>query len=306
MARIFDDVQGLTVNTVNVGGATQITVSEDYIHKIDSREDAVQGTTVASQGGHMVDVDITSTDVLQLVALLTSTPGALVCKARESAAATYGLLEVCKVGDGVLVIGGGSFEASRDRYATISVNGKARFASASKTFKDVVRYTAAQAAPTIVQPSRLWKPTSMSHDPGGTPLAPKHLMSIRLDLPGRVLTDYGDADIGMTAVDFADFDIVTITATIRDATVASGANIATALMGNGIKDLAIGLEGVAEVPNKTLTIRNVAWRSNRRTGGKDWTGWELTGVAQWRDAVNPYTIRGLTDVTPANRLINFA
>lgn len=302
--RLFDDVQGLVVNTIDVGGATSVAVTADHVHKIDSREDSVQGTSVVSDSGQRVDVDIRTTDVMKMVSLLASAPGALNCKARESGAATYGLLEVAPAPHGVLVMHSANFSCSRDRYAALGVRGTVRFASNAKTFADVVKFTAAQTAPTIAQPSRLWQPTAMAHD-GDATIAILHATEASFDITGRVLTDYGDDDLGMVAVDVADYDAITGTITIRDASVATGQQVAQQLVGNGVGDLSITLEGVAEVATKTLLLRNVKFRSYERTGGKDYTSWRVPFAAQWRDAANPYTIRTLTDATPANRMVNF-
>lgn len=303
--RIFDDVQGLTVNTIDVGGATTIVVTMDHVHKVDSREDSVQGTSVVSDSGQRVDVDIRTTDVMKMVSILASTPGAMTCKARESATATYGLLEVAKASEGVLVMHTANFSCSRDRYATLGLRGTVRFADGTKTDADVVQYTAGQLAPTIAQPSRLWQPTAMAHD-GTATIAILHAQEASFDINGRVQTDYGDDDLGMTAVDVADYDAITGTITIRDASAAAGQQIAQQLVGNGVGDLSITLRGVAEVAEKTLLLRNVRFQSYERTGGKDYTAWRVPFAAQWRDPATPFTIRTLTDVTAANRMINFA
>lgn len=302
--RIFDDVQGLTINTIDVGGATAVAVTMDHVHKVDSREDSVQGTSVVSDSGQRVDVDIRTTDVMKMVSLLASTPGAMTCKARESGAATYGLLEVAKASEGVLVMHSANFSCSRDRYATLGLRGTVRFAS-GKTIADVVQYTAAQIAPTIAQPSRIWKPTAMAHD-GNTTIAILHAQEASFDINGRVLTDYGDDDVGMTAVDVADYDAITGTITIRDASATTGQQTAQQLITNGVGDLSITLSGVAEVADKTLLLRNVKFRSYERTGGKDYTSWRVAFAAQWRDPATPFAIRTLTHATPAERMINFA
>lgn len=302
--RIFDDVQGLVANAVNVGGATSVAVTMDHVHKVDSREDSVQGTSVVSDAGQRVDVDIRTTDIMQLVPVLTSTPGALNCKARESGAATFGLLEVAQATQGVLVMHSGNFSCSRDRYAAVGLRGTVRFLT-GKTIADVVKYTAAQTAPTITQPSRLWQPTAMAHN-GTSNLPLLHAQEASFDINGRVLTDYGDDDVGMTAVDVADYDAITGTITIRDASATTGQQIAQQLVGNGVGNLTITLSGVGEIASKVLTLRNVKFRSYERTGGKDYTAWRVPFAAQWRDPATPFTIRTLTDATAANRMINFA
>lgn len=303
--RLFDDVQGLAVNTIDIGGALSVGVTVDHVHKIDSREDSVQGTSVVSDAGQRVDVDIRTRDVMKMVALLTSTPGALNCKARESGTATYGLLEVAPAGDGVLVMHSANFSCSRDRYAELGLRGTVRFASGAKTIADVVNFTAGQTAPTIAQPSRIWQPTAMAHD-GDSTIAILHAQEATFDVTGRVLVDYGDDDVGTTAVDVADYDAITGSITIRDASVTLAQQVAQQLVGNGVGDLSITLTGVAEVANKTLILRNVKFRSYERTGGKDYTAWRVPFAAQWRDPATPFTIRTLTDVTAANRMINFA
>lgn len=311
--RIFDDVQGLVVNTlldggapITIGGVTAVSINESFADNPDSREDSVQGTSVVSNAGQRVDVDISTTDVMQLVPLLTSVPGSLVCKARESGLPTYSLLEICK-DDGGIVIHKGSFSASRSGHASINVGGTARFGASANTFAAIVKTTTGTAAPTIVQPNRLWQPTAMSHI-GTSPLAILHAQEVSFDINGRVLTDYGDDDVGITAVDVADYNAIEGRITFRDATSSNpiaGSQLAQQLMMNGAGNLTITLSGVGEVTSKVLTLRNVKFQSFDRRGGKDYTSWQMAFKAQWRDPATPFTIRTLTDVTAAERMINF-
>lgn len=305
---LFDDVQGLNVNAIPVGGATSVAVTMDYADKIDSREDSVQGTSVVSCAGERVDVEIRTTDVMALVPLLASTPGELVCRGRESGTDTYGTIKAPKTGEGALVIHRASFSAS-ERYASISVGGTVRFASGAKSIANVVNYTPNDLAPTITQPSRLWKLIGVSHtaiiDAAPDVLTVLHPVDLSFDVAGRLLTDYGDGDIGMTAVDLADFNAISGRLTVRDASATAGHQVAHALLRHPAGDLRVTLTGVGEIANKELTLRNVKFQTVERSGGSGYTAWTASFAAQWRDPVSPYTIRTLTG-TAGDRMINFA
>ena len=284
--RIYDEVDGLKVNTISTGGVTSVNTEQSYADEADSIGDGMAGPSDVDQAGQQVTFSINTSDVLQLIPLLISTP---------SAAATL-VKPVCAAG---------RFAAARGSYATITVDGQCRFANSDDTFEDVEGFTAGQSAPTLTHPSLLWQPKNAVHGA----LSPLHTQSLSFNIPRRLIVDYSDGDKGTTAVDVGKYGVVGVELAIRDVTQTGSPphDMATALMKNGFKDLVIGFEGVGDTPDYNLTLRNCQFRNRRKTTGQGWTGWALSGALQWRDPTgSPPTIRTLDNATPANRLINFA
>jgi hypothetical protein len=299
--RVFDEVHGLTFNggedEVLIGGITSIETTQSYAVNVDSVQDDFEGPSDVSQAGQQVAFSVASTDVLKLIDLLIGEFTGAEWHGRESGAATYG--------KGTLVNPvpyAGRFSAAKGSYATISADGMCRFAAAADTFDDVEGWEDGVAVdPTLTDPSRLWRPQSCTHGS----LEPLHVESIGFTIPGRIITDFGDDDMGMTAVDRAGYGVVGVDLTIRDTTKQTGPpthDIATALIKNGVADLAVTFEGVGKTANKILNLRNLVFRSKRKTTGRDWTGFTLSGVLQWMDPDDPWTKRLLTG-TEADRLI---
>lgn len=299
--RVYDEVDGLKINTISIGGVTGIDVEQSHAVEIDSVSDGVDGPSDADQAGQQVTFTIITTDVIQLIPLLISTPGSAEWFGHESGAATYG--------KGTLVnpvCHSGAFSSALGSYATITVNGQCRFPTAASTFKDVEGWLAAQQGPTLTHPSKLWQPKSAVHGA----LEPLHVQALNFNIPGRLMTDHDGGDKGITAVDVAGYTLGAVDLTIRDSTQQTGPpthDMATALIENGKNDLVVSFEGVGDTPDYNLTLRNMVFRRKRKTGGRGWSGHALNGVQQWRDPTgSPPTIRKIDHATAAERLINFA
>lgn len=296
--RIYSEVDAPTFNTILLGGMTAISTDQGYVHSADSQADGAQGPSDADSAGQKVTFSLTTEDVLQLIPLLISTPTAGEWYGHESGAATYG--------KGTLVapvFHSGRFTSQRGSYASISLEGQCRFPDAAATFDDVEGFAVSVAAPTIAHPLRQWQPKSATHDA----VIPLHVQALNFAVIGRLIEDYGDTDLGTTAVDVNGYGLVTVELTVRDSTVHAGPpthDVATALMNNGVKDLIVRFEGVGDTPDYKVTLRNCKWRSKRKAGGRDWTGHTLNGVLQWRDPTGD-TVRTINHATPATRLIDF-
>lgn len=302
--RIYDEVDGLKFNgasPISVGGVTSISTEQGYVHNIDSRNDGVDGPSDVDSAGQKVTFSVQTEDVLQIIPLLIATFTSVEWFGHESGTSTYGKGTLANP-----VLHSGRFTAGLGSYATISMDGQCRFGAAADTFDDVEGFLDGQTVPTLTHPGRQWQPGNAVHGA----LTALHVQSLGFNIAGRVLEDYDAGDMGTTAVDVAGYGAVGVDLTIRDAAKQAGSpthNLATALMKNGIADLVVPLLGVGDTADKTLTLRNCKWRSYRRAGGRDWTGFTLSGVLQWRDPTgSPPVIRTLGDATPAARLINFA
>lgn len=299
--RIYDEVDGLKVNAMPIGGVTAINTEQGYVHEVDSLSDGVAGPSDVDQAGQRVTFSINTTDVINLIPLLISTPSGAEWYGHESGAATYGKATLVNP-----VCHSGRFAAALGSYATITVDGQCRFANATDTFDNIEGFLAGQSGPTLTHPSRLWQPKSAAHGA----LSPLHVQALSFNVAGRLMEGYDGGDKGLTAVDVAGYGVVGVELTIRDVTQQTGPpthDIATALMKNGVKDLVVAFEGVGTTPNYNLTLRNCKFASRRKATGRDWTGWTMGAKLQWRDPTgSPPVIRTLVDATPANRLIDFA
>lgn len=302
--RVFDEIAAVKADDgasgIDVGGVSSIEVRQGYVHKTQSGRDGGQGSARRAQAGMTVTGTLASTDVLQLVPLMITTLVKLDYYGRQSGAATWTKGTLINP-----VFHAGRFNSSLANYATISADLTCRFADGTKVFKDVAGFVDGQGAPTIVQPAPFWRPQSCTF--GG--LSPVHVQSLGFTIPGELLTDYGDTDKGLTAVDVAGWGDPTVELVTRDSSKQTGPpthDMATALIESGIEDLVCTFDAVGSTDTKILTIRNVKFEEAAKTGGLDWTGHRLTGTVQWEDPDDPWTLRTLNHATAAERLINWA
>jgi len=298
--RVFDEVDALTVNSVEVGGINSIGITQGHIDTVES-DDGNQGPAVRSRGGQKVDLSLVSTDVIDLIALLISTPATAIFYGRESGAATY-VKSTIGTATSKLVMHTGALRLSRGAYAQMTVDGTVR-SDGADTFTEICKHEDGQSAPTLVFPARLWKPTALTH---GT-IAVLHPVDANIRITPVLRQDYGDGDAGLSAFDIAGWKVA-VEATVRDsdAYLTNSYDICTQLLDQGTKDLVIALEGVGQQGNQELTLRNCAFESRRKAAGKDYTGHTLSGGLQFEDPDSPYTMRTIDHATPAERLINFA
>ena len=301
MGRVYDEVAGLIVNSVSIGGVSRIETSQSHRNNVESKGDGDAGAAEVDQAGQIVDFSFATEDALKLIDLLNATPASAEWFGHESGAATYAKGSLVNP-----VCHSGQFNAALGSYATIAVNGTCKFPNAAATFDDVEGFLGGQSAPTQTYAGRQWQPGDAVHNT----LTALHVQSLSFNIsPREVLRDCDAGDMGMTAVDLAPWNVVGVELAVRDTTQQTGPpthDIGTALMKNGVQDLVVPLIGVGSTANKTLTLRNCRFRSKRRTGGNGWTGFALSAVLGWADPNDPWTKRTLNDGTPANRLIDFA
>lgn len=296
---IFDEVEGLVVNSVNVGGITSIGTEQSHLHTVDSEGDGEDGPSDASEAGQQVTFNIVTSDVLQGIPLLIATPASAVWYGHEVGVATYGKGSLVNPVCHAL-----SFDSRLGGYAAITVQGDCQFPNAAATYDDVEGFVIGQPPPSLTHPSRQWQPHNAVHGS----FTAYEIMGLTFGVRGKVRRHYRGNDKGVTTVAVAGYGLVEVTLTIRDTQVQAGPpshDFGAALMNNGVQNLVVDFEGVGDTADKTLTLRNCKFRGKRKTAGRDWTGHTLNGVLQWRDPSGG-TIRKLDDATPANRLINWA
>ncbi len=296
---IFDEVEGLVMNAVNVGGLTSIGTDQGYAHTVDSEADGQDGPSNASEAGQRLTYNLVTSDVLRGIPLLIATPTSALWYGHEVDAATYGKGSLVNPVCHAL-----SFDSRLGSYATITVQGQCKFPNAAATFDDVEGFVIGEAAPSLTHPNRQWQPRSAVHGS----LTAQEVMGLTFNVRGKLLEHYRGGDKGTTVMVVAGYGLVEVTLTIRDTQVQAGPpshDLGTALMKNGVQSLVVNFEGVGDAADKTLTLRNCKFRTKRKAAGRDWSGHTLSGVLQWRDATGG-TVRTLDDATPADRLINWA
>ncbi|KPL10733.1 hypothetical protein AMJ85_05285 [candidate division BRC1 bacterium SM23_51] len=297
--RHYEKVLGCVVNTVNVGELTSVTVVEDYLRKIQTVRDGLQGPGRHDQAGQMVRVTMVTTDILEMINVLISTPGTMVFYGKESGKTTYAKETITAPLFHAL-----TFNASKAGYAIVSLKAECQFANATDTFDEIVVPLDGQTAPSRTAPERLWRPTTCVYGA----LEPAHIESFSLTLPGVLLTDDDGGYIGVAVLEKPGYGDPTFTLVIRDSAkqVAGSYDIGTALMqAAALESLVVGFEGVGSVEDQELTLRNAQFLTKQEAHGTDWTGHTLTGALDYLDS-DGTTVRTLDAQTPADRLINWA
>lgn len=311
--RVYDDVEDLTINSVNVGGVTSIAINQDYVDTARS-ETSGYGSTTAAQGpeavgmsGERTTLSFATSDVTQMVDLLKSTPGEVSWHGHESGAATYGTTTIAPAapGNAAVLVHSASLSFSRGAYGVLSFDAIVR-TDGAEGWSDYIKYVDAAVAPTLNPTARLWKPLTVTH----TAVSITQIMSMDLTVTGRVLEDYSSDGVGVIA-DLAGWSSVTGNFVTReqDESAELGYDLGTKAMElafGATSSLAVSLEGVGESVAQTLTILNVHLTSRARTGGHDWTGNSYGFEAQWRDPTTPWAERTLDAAVATDRLINFA
>jgi hypothetical protein len=309
--RIFEEVEALVVNGEDIGGASAITLVQEYAEVV--RDEASgEGTTGAAQGAEAVDrlgerttLSAVSTDVTQLVPLLVAAPAAAVWLGHESGLATFGQTTVGGANSKV-IIHAASLAFSRSAYGLMTFDAIVG-TDGDESWSDYVNYLNTQAAPAANLPTRLWKPTTVMLNA----VSIGHLMSMNLNLGGRLVQDWDGDSVGVVA-DFTGWSTVTgsLVTHEQDESAELTYDLATkaleVVFGVSTDTLAVTLDGAGNTADQILTLQNVKLLNRQRTAGRGYTENSFDFECQWRDATDPWALRTLDDATPANRLINFA
>lgn len=298
--RVFDEVEGLQVNGITVGGLTSAGVTQGYMDQLEA-ENGGQGPDAYDEGGQRVDLSLTTTDVLQLIPLLIATPATAFFYGHESGAATFTKATI-GTANSKLRMHTASLRVSRGAYAQMTLDGTVA-GNGTEEFEAICVYADGQSAPTLSYPLMIWKPTALAHGA----LSVYHPMDLSLRLTPRLLTRYGDTDVGLTALDVAGWNAA-VEITVHDSGKYSTSSheVCTQLLVAGIADLVVDLEGVGQTPDKVLTLRNCKFRQRRKNTQRGDTGHTVSGILQWRDPLTPWTVRTLDHETPATRLVDIA
>ena len=287
--RIFQ-VQGLVSNGVSIGGLASLDFDAAYKDVIQSTPDGAVGAEDVDRAGLRVAASLQCSDVAKMNAVLDSAPGSTSFSGKESGASTWHNYVVQSI-----LWSGMNLSMSKNADGGLGMDGVVRFADGTKDLQDAITLAAAEATPpTLTYPARLYRPNTASFDPDGAAdaIAPLHVESVNLTVNGNVLEDYGDTDIGQTAVDLAGWNPLQVTLVIRDASDpgAEAGDIASKIIAAARGALTVALLGRAGAADKTLTVNNLVFTGVRASHSADYTEFTLTGSAGWRSNFAPGTV----------------
>lgn len=306
--RVYDEVQGLVFagaglsgSALAVGGITNITVEEGYESDIKNSFDGAQGPTAHEVAKAFVKSTIRTTDVLKMIDLLISLPGAA---SSEWLGPQSGAVTFIKGTLAGYVFHALDFQANDD-FAVATLQAQHRFANSIDDFEAVHTFVTGVAGPvTRTHPDRLYRIKSCTH--GGQAIL--HVQDMSFRLAARLITDSGDGDVGQTAIERGDFNDIGVSLSFRDSSKhASGSyDLATQILKAGSADLVVVLDGAGELVDKKITLRNCKFTNRQRIAQEGWTGFKLTGSLVFRDPATPFTVRTVNHATPATRMIDVA
>ncbi|MCO6436546.1 MAG: hypothetical protein J5J06_05615 [Phycisphaerae bacterium] len=302
--RVFHEVNGLVINGVTVAGATQISVTEDFVTNIDPEYTGGAGPSGRVHDACRTRTQVRTTDVVAAIAALIAAPTTGVWYGRESGATTS-LKSTLKSPRAFAL----AIELAKAQLGAATLDFSSVF-GAAETHADVLAVLAAQTNPNPQLPNRVLRIQSCVHgeDPNDLDILHVESLSLRVQAKGgSPLEDYGDDDTGISVVEIPEWDLPQVSLTIRDSkeVAAEGVDLSVKLLEHGQHDLIVTCQPVAVLASAVLTIRNVTFHSRQKTGGEGWTGHTLQGTAGWLDA-DGTTWRTIDNATPALRLVNWA
>jgi hypothetical protein len=304
-------VQRLTTNTVAVGGMSRLSFTAGYRDLVASTPDGATGAEDGDRAGLAIAASLTVSDITKVAAILAAPVGDTIYVGKESGTDTWRR----RTTPGI-VWDGFTMNAPRSQDASVTLTGRVRFADGTKTLADILAVEEAVSLATIDSenpltfPTRLYRPYNFSFDPQGAAaaIALANCQGVTLGLTAEQFDDYGDDDVGMTAVDRGGFNALSVTLPHRDATVVAGAP--KTMRGADVADadrgvLTIDFHGRGGAADQTLTVNNLLWDGHDETNQPAYADYSLRGRAFWRDSqATPspidYTLNG------ANKLFAFA
>ncbi len=274
--------QGLVTNGVSVGGLANLDFDASYVDVIESPPNSAFGVEDVDRGGLKIGASMSCTDITKANAILNSTPGTTTFSGRESGLATYKDYVTQAI-----VWSGMDMTLAKNADGQLNCNGTLRFAANTTALANAIAVTPTQTAPTFVAPVRLYRPNSASFNPG-VAIAPGHVQSVRLALAGNLEEDYGDDDIGHTAVDLKSWGSLKTTLVFRDASDAATSDVASQLMAAAKGVLTVTLLGRGGAASQTLTVNNLLWTNVKKTQGEGYFEYTMSGVSGWKNGVTLY------------------
>jgi len=276
------NAQALSCNGVALRGLSRLTFTARYRNVIRSRLDGAAGTQDVNRTGLSVDVSIETSDVTKVLDALAATPGNTTFHVKESGTADWHHYTVTGI-----VLTGMRMTLNHTAHATMTLTGRVRFASGVSTLNNVLSVTSIDTTPpTLAYPVRLYRPHGLTFTPYGLPTyGPVHVQSVELSMDAVVHDDFGDLDIGITAVDVPGFNPMQVTVNHRDAlipgTLPSG-TIAAAMADEAHGLLNVTLKESTQDANYDLAVENLLWTGMTENESEGYSEFTLNGEAGWR------------------------
>lgn len=278
------NVQGLATNGVLVAGTSQLRFDPSFENILESPADGWPGSEYVDRTGLRCLVTLTTSDVVKGTALLASTPASTSFSTKESGLSTWHNY-VLNTNGKIIWTNIQSIRLRKDGYSEMVVAGEVIFQTNVSNWRDVLVLTAASATPpTNYIPGRLFKPYNVAFDPdGATPsFSLLHVQSLDVVIPQPVIRDFGDSDIGHTAVDVIAPQPVQVSVSFRDVTASGGSHIAADVLSGARGVLVAELLSAGGAASKFLTVNNLLWVGAPQDESVGYTLITLNGRAGWR------------------------
>lgn len=276
--------QALVVNGIAVGGLGTISLAASYSNTIVSTPDGAVGAEDVDRAGLTVAISIDVSDVTKAADILAAAATSTTFVAQESGTATWHNYTIPGT-----VITGMNLNVSDSGDGRLQLTGLVRFADGVTDLDGVIQLAAAQGPPTNTFPTRLYRPHDSSYDPG-VAILPLHTKSLTLALDANVASDFGDSDIGTTAVDIIGWNPLRVTLEHGDAKAAAPSHVVAKMMAAGRGILAVQLKGRGGVVDKVLTINNLLWTGATQNDRSEYSSFTMDGSCGWRNAATVYSL----------------
>lgn len=305
--RVYD-LQRIVSNGVAIPGARTLGLEAAYSTVLESDGDGAYGGEDVDRGGLSIPVSLEVSDVLAVADVLTAVPGTTTFSGRESGAGTW---KNYTIGGGSAIVWlGAAMRLGKTRDSSVSYEGRVRFAGEATALDDVIALAASAGSPTnsFSSPTRYWLPKVATFSPyAGGSIAPLHVDEFEFSLRRNVIADWGDNDVGETAVDGLNWGALTFSLTHRDAHAVSPGDMQAALLGAGRGVLTIRLSGRGGAGDQILTINNVLLTAAPTNHQREYGTFTLRGSAGWKKREGgtvDYSIAG--EVVGTSRLFSYA
>lgn len=289
--------QGLVTNGVSVGGLSTIGFTARQA-ALASMGHAAVGAEDVDRLALACDVNLQCQDVDKVQAILAAAPGTTDWFTRESGAATYTKYSV-PTAAAKIIWSSMSLTFPFGADATLDLRGSIQFIDGAQTMLTALVPLAAQTAPTLTFPARLYRPNTLSFTPEDeAAIAADHCKSVSLTLARPIIQDFGDADVCMSSVDALEWGPLGVTLVFQSGQFTDPSSIVSELTAAGRGVLTMNLEGRAGAPQQVLTINNLLLHDGGQTDRSDgYSEHRIVGSAGWRkyDAESPveYTLTTL-------------
>lgn len=292
-------IQSLTTNTVALGGVATLGVDLAPVLDIESAlEGAVTGPEDHDYAIWAGNVRYEGSDISKLIALLISTPGDSIFQMKQSGVS--GVNAWAKHTLATTVWHGGSIAIRDDAMAALSMQGALQYALTTTDLEGVIVLLKDQTVLANITPARYFRLRTLNFTSYATlsrNIDILHAKAFQFGLVGNVLRDFGDADLGETAVDIAGYQVPTVSITFRDASEGldtpapdlSGTERAVDLIRAGRGLLTGTVVGAGGRDNANFRVHNVAFGNYSVNHGEGYSDYTLTGKAPWyrHDPVTP-------------------